>query len=432
MIYEIISKNDVPTSQMHIYLKNKTGDDGGIYPEIFHDLALKESVNGLYAFAIACVITNNFTDTSKFLKDYPSKEVATLGLIQYIKGMATTVQLNSQCVNPRYNNLIDIEQLGMSPTLLNLDGDLLYKHYDNTKYFSKEAADEAEDSFPYWVINTVKEIMECEELMKPTTKQYELPYYIQNISFNEIPIVNKINGTEGNIIGMIPPSGKEAVIGIKDGYGILGTAENAYIQLTDNIQPVKHMVKESELDLDVGTLKLPEGDFYVKCKKGTLICGGYGINNHYFACKVHSYTEGDIIHIKGLFHNAGIVDDGIYVQFDSNTVCLTKAPEDHTKKEQETPSIATGLGSGIPPIGPDCTYLVIIPMTSREAASEAIFKILKKSPYKNAYIDVDLDNKITIVVYGDKDSSNAIKVKKKILAVFGYKAMVIEYDKFYK
>lgn len=432
MIYEIISKNDVPTSQMHIYLKNKTGDDGGIYPEIFHDLALKESVNGLYAFAIACVITNNFTDTSRFLKDYPSKEVATLGLIQYIKGMATTIQLNSECVNPRYNNLENIKQLGMSPTLLNLDGDLLYKHYDTTKYFSKEAADEAEDSFPYWVIKTVKEIKECTELMKPATKNFELPYYVQNISNEYIPIVNKVGSTsEEDIIGKIPPTGKEAIISIKDGYGKLGSSENAYILLSDKLQPVKHLVNMSELDSDTGTLKLPDGDFYVKCKKGSLICGRPGTNSNYNAHYDYSYTEGNIVHITGTFHNRGILENGLYVRLHSDDVYIVKAPEDHTKKE-ENPATAVGIGSTTPPIGPDCTYLVIIQMPSQETASDAIVKILKTSPYKNAYIDVDLDDKVTIVVYGDSDYNNAVKVKKKILAVFGYKALVIEYDKFYK
>ena len=53
MIYSIISNNDIPVTQMHTYLKNETNDDGGNIPEIFNDLALSESVNGLYAFAIA-------------------------------------------------------------------------------------------------------------------------------------------------------------------------------------------------------------------------------------------------------------------------------------------------------------------------------------------------------------------------------------------
>lgn len=430
MIYEIISKSDIPTSQMHIYLKNKTGDDGGIYPEIFNDLAISESVNGLYAFATACVLTNNFTDMTKFLKGYPSKEVATLALIQYMKGMATTVQLNNECVNPLYENLNLINKLGTAPTLLNLDGDLFYKHYDTEKYFSKEAADAAEDSFPYWVINIVKEITNCVEIITPKVKKYELPYYIQNISNDYIDIVRKRGKyTESDVIGRIPPSGTEAVIDIKDGYGILASSEKAYVLLTDKLRPVKHVISEEELNIDNGTLKLPEGEFDVVCKNNALVDGGYGINNHYFSIGHHCYNSGDTIHIKGLFRNAGIVEDGVYVQLHSDCVSIKNDVEDHTKNEEIEGAVET---IEHPSVFKNCQYLVIVPMPSEKVAYDAGMKIIKKSPYKNAYIDVDIDDKYTIVVYGDNDSSNAIKVKKKILAVFGYKAIVIEYNKFYK
>lgn len=433
MIYEIISKNDVPTSQMHIYLKNKTGDDGGIYPEIFNDLAITESVNGLYAFAIACVITDNFTNMTKFLKDYPSKEVATLALIQYIKGVATSVQLNSKCVNPLYDNLVEINKLGTSPTLLNLDGDLFYKHYDTSKYFSKEAADEAEDSFPYWVINKVKEIRDCTELVKPSTKVFELPYYIQNISNESVPIINKRGkATEENTIGKIPPSGTEALIAIKDSYGVLASSENAYVFLTDKCQPIKHVVQLSELDLDVGTLKLPDGEFDVLCKKGVLINAGHGINNHYFNDESHSYKTGDIIHIKGLFRNAGIIDDGIYAQLHSDYVSIVQPGEDHTKNDDIPENTVVQKSVIEPPVGINNKYLVIIQMPSEEAATNAVVKILKKSQYKNAYIDIDKSNNVTIVVYSDNDLTNSNKAKKTILAMFGYKATVIEASEFYK
>ena len=436
MIYEIISKNDVPTSQMHIYLKNKTGDDGGIYPEVFNDLSISESVNGLYAFAIACVMTDNFTNTSKFLKDYPSKEVATLALIQYIKGVATTVQLNNKCVNPLYNQLEDIKQMGMSPTLLNLDGDLFYKHYDTSKYYSKEAADNAEDSFPYWVINTVKEITECTEIVAPVIKNYELPYYIQNISNEKVPIYDGISKSN-NIIGYIPPSGVEPVIEIKNGFGILGTSEKAYVYLTDKVRPIKHVVDLEELNIDSGTLKFPDGEFDVTCKKGCLIVAGHGINNHYTGIDELSYHDGDTIHIKGLFRNAGIIDDNTYVQLHSDCVTI-KIPEEHRKKNEILDQLVESIENKVdkeindPQIFDNCKYLVIIPMASEEVATQAITKILNKSPYNKAYIDIDLDDKVTIVVYGDNESANVIKVKKKILAVFGYKALVIEYDKFYK
>ena len=431
MIYDIMSKNDVPTSQMHIYLKNKTGDDGGIYPEIFNDLSISESINGLYTFAIACVITDNFTNTTRFLKGYPSKEVATLSLIQYIKGMATTVQLNKQCVNPMYNNLSEINQLGLSPTLLNLDGDLLYKHYDTSKYFSKEAADEAEDSFPYWVINIVKEITNCVEIIKPAAKVYELPYYIQNISNEYIPILSRRGPvTEESTIGKIPPSGTEAVIAIKDGYGVLASSENAYVFLTDKVQPCKHVVEMSELDSDTGTLKLPVGEFDVVCKNNVLINGSYGINNHYFSNEVHMYHGGDTIHIKGLFRNNGIVSDGIYVQLHSDCVYIKNLSEDHTNIEENVPVEEKNVIDFSSPFY-DCKYLVIVPVASEEAAQQAIMNILKKSIYKNAYIDIDKDDKVTLVIYGDNDSSEVVKVKKKILAMFGYKANIVETNVFY-
>jgi hypothetical protein len=216
-----------------------------------------------------------------------------------MKGMATTVQLNNECVNPLYENLVTINKLGTSPSLLNLDGDLFYKHYDNEKYFSKEAADAAEDSFPYWIINIVKEIKTCTEIISPTIKTYELPYYIQNISNDYIEIVNKRGKiTEKNVIGKIPPSGTEAVIAIKDGYGILASAENAYVLLTDKLKPVKHVISDEELNVDNGTLKLPEGEFDVIVKHGSVICGNYGTNIHYFNKDNMYYNNGNEIHIK--------------------------------------------------------------------------------------------------------------------------------------
>lgn len=432
MIYEIISKNDVPTSQMHIFLKNKTGNDGGIFPEIFNDLAIAESVNGLYAFAIACVITDNFTNTAKFLKGYASKEVATLGLIQYIKGMATTIQLNKECVNPLYHNLSQINQLGIAPTLLNLDGDLFSKHYDTSKYFSKEAADAAEDSFPYWVINTIKEITSCTEIIKPVAKVYELPYYIQNISNEYIPILNKIGKvTEDNIIGHIPPSGTESVIAIKDGYGTLASANNAYVYLTDKMQPCKHVVNMSELDIDNGTLKLPMGEFDIINKTSGIIYGTYGINSHYDSNDKYTYHAGETIHIKGLFHNAGIVDDGVYVNIHSDCVCIKNMSQEHTKKE-EIHEIKDEAQTQIVTPFHEYKYLVIIPASTKEVAQNIIMSILKKSEYKEAYIDIDDAGVFTVVIHGDNESSNVIKVKKKIMAMFGYKTLVVETEDFYK
>ena len=222
----------------------------------------------------------------------------------------------------------------------------------------------------------------------------------------------------------------EAVIEIKNGYGVLASSENAYVLLTDKLQPVKHVISEEELNIDNGTLKLPKGEFDVMIKQGILSVPGYGINHHYFGIEKYGYKSGDIIHIKGLFRNAGIIEDGVYVNLHSDRVSIVNPNKDHTKKEENTITDMKEYMPDMPFEG--FKYILIVPMPSKEVACNAIKNILKKSPYKNAYIDVDADEKYTIVVYGDNDSMNAIKVKKKILAVFGYKAIIIEYDKFYK
>ena len=187
----------------------------------------------------------------------------------------------------------------------------------------------------------------------------------------------------------------------------------------------------SELDSDTGTLKLPDGEFDIVCKTGVTLDGCYGINNHYFNNEVYTFHEGDVIHIKKLFRNYGILVDGIYVQLHSDYVSIKNPSEDHTNVE-EIDTIQEEEGCEIASPFHDCRYIVIVPVASEEAAQTAIMNILKKSPYKDAYIDVDLDGKVTLVIYGDNDSSNVIKVKKKILAVFGYKTLVIEYQNFYK
>ena len=431
MIYEIISKNDVPTTQMHIYLKNKTGEDGGIFPEIFNDLALTESVNGLYAFAVACVVTNNFTDMTKFLKDYPSKEIAVLAFIQYLKGLATTVQLKNKCVNPLYANLHAINQLGNSPSLLNLDGDLIYKHYDKTKYFSKEAADEAEDSFPYWVINTVKEIKTCTEIFQPSIKTYELPYYVQNISDERIPITNAPSTPIfENVIGSLPSTGTEVVVEIVNGYGKLASSENAYIFLSDKVRPFKHMVTSDELDSDVGSLKFPDNEFDIVCKNDGTV-GRHGINSHYNTHYKFIFKRGDVVHIKKIFHNYGIIADGVYIPLHSNDVFIKIPTEDHTKDETNQEVINEITVDDMHAFD-DCEFLVIIPASNEETARLIIKNILTKNRYSDAYIDIDLDNKFTVVVHGDNDASNAIRVKKKILSMHGYKASVVKYSSFYK
>lgn len=299
MLYEIISKDETPISQMHIYLKNKTDNDGGNLPEILHDLAITESVNPLYAFAVYCVITDNLKKEPKNANKYPTKEVMLLAFIQYLKGMATTIGLNKKQVSILYDNLKEAQLLGRSPTLLNLDGDLFTYHYDDNKYYSKEAADEAEDSFPYWVINVVKEIKTSNELIKPKKNVvYELPYYIQNISNSSIPIYDSLDKEKRNVIGNIPPTGLEPVFKIERNCARLLSAMYAYVDLNDKmIIPVKHLENYSELELsDVGEITFPELPFDIIVKDS--IIGRYGINNHYNTDSNHEYKTDDRITIK--------------------------------------------------------------------------------------------------------------------------------------
>ena len=70
-----------------------------------------------------------------------------------------------------------------------------------------------------------------------------------------------------------------------------------------------------------------------------------------------------------------------------------------------------------PTVFKDCKYLVIIPMPSEEASCNAIMKIMKKSPYKDAYIDVDIDE-IDIVDYSKDDQFDTDQISTIQVAEF--------------
>ena len=439
MIYAIISKNDVPTSQMHIYLTNKTGSDGGMIPELFADLSAAESVNGLYAFAIGCVLTDNFTNISSKINTFPSEEVAILALIQYLKGMATTVQLNKQCVTPLYENLKASNILGSAPSLLNLDGDLFFGHYDNTKYFSKEAADNAEDSFPYWVINTVKEIKESNELVTPKKGMvYQLPYFIQNISDQSVPIYNSPNKQIQEEIGKIPSTGIEPVEDIVFGYGKLASAKGAYIELNDTmVIPIKHLESIDELKGDMGSLKIPETPFDIMIKKNCLCNAGFGITNHFYSDDEHSYGEGDIVTINDIFLDSyGIIDSKYYIELNPLYICLANDAKEHTKEEEkevEEEKSENVIDEENLPFK-NSSYLIIVSASSVDTACGIRKKIIEKTSYKNTYIDIDTregETKVSVIITGEDNEKDAIKIRKKILSIVGVKAIVVPYSKIY-
>lgn len=439
MIYAIISKNDTPVNQMHIYLQNKTGNDGGMIPELFSDLSVSESVNSLYAFATACVLTDNFTNIPSGRKEFPSDEVAILSLIQYLKGMATSIQLNKKCVTPLYENLKTANILGSAPTLLNLDGDLFgVHHYDESLYHSKEAADEAEDSFPYWIINIVKEIKESNELVTPKKGVvYQLPYFVQNISQNPIKIYDSPNKNIQKEIGLIPPTGIEPVESIIYGFGKLATSKEAYIELNDNIIiPIKHLESMDELKGDTKSLKIPTPPFDIEIKVGCLCNAGFGISNHFYSDDDHSYKEGDVIHIDDIFLDSyGIIDEKYYIELNPLYVFLSNQPSDdqeHTKKEdnEDTTNEISIMEEDLP--FKNSKYLVIVKTSSGiDTAYNILTKINKKMEYPDAYIDVVNEHSITIVITGTSDESEAIKTRKKILSTIGVKASVIPYSDFY-
>ena len=421
MLYEIISKDETPISQMHIYLKNKTNDDGGNLPEILHDLAVAERVNPLYAFAVYCVITDNLTKEPKNANKYPTKEVMLLAFIQYLKGMATTIGLNKKQVSILYDNLKESQLLGHSPTLLNLDGDLFTSHYDEDKYFSKEAADEAEDSFPYWVINVVKEVKTSNELITPKKNViYELPYYIQNISNSSIPIYDSLDKEKRNVIGNIPPTGLEPVFKIERNCARLLSAMYAYVDLNDKmIIPVKHLENYSELELsDVREITFPELPFDIIVKDS--IIGRYGINNHYNTDSNHEYKTDDRITIKNVYMNTyGITEDEFFIPFDFAHIKFYEEPK--SEESEFTLQEHTKLTDGF---NVKERYVVCVKCTNEQTKIKTL-DILKKHVKGTKPYVYENTTGVFVIIGSYSTFDEACSMRKSSLK-FGCKASVID------
>lgn len=421
MLYEIISKDETPISQMHIYLKNKTNDDGGNLPEILHDLAVAESVNPLYAFAIYCVITDNITKEPKNANKYPTKEVMLLAFIQYLKGMATTIGLNKKQVSILYNNLKESQLIGHSPTLLNLDGDLFTSHYDNNKYYSKEAADEAEDSFPYWVINTVKEIKNSNELITPKKNVvYELPYYIQNISGTSIPIYDSLDKEKRNVIGNIPPTGLEPVFKIERNCARLLSSVYAYVDLNDKmIIPVKHLEDYSELELaNVDEVIFPKLPFDIIVKDS--IIGRYGINNHYNTNGDHEYKTDDKIRITNVYMNTyGVTEDGFFIPFDFSHIKFYEEQkiEESVSISQEHTKLTDGFNVKE-------RYVVCVKCTNEQTKIKTLDILRKHVKETEPYV---YENTMGIfVIIGSYNTFDKACSMRKSSLKFGCKASIID------
>ena len=421
MLYEIISKDETPISQMHIYLKNKTNDDGGNLPEILHDLAVAESVNPLYAFAVYCVITDNITKEPKNANKYPTKEVMLLAFIQYLKGMATTIGLNKKQVSILYDNLKKSQLIGHSPTLLNLDGDLFTSHYDNNKYYSKEAADEAEDSFPYWVINTVKEIKNSNELITPKKNVvYELPYYIQNISGTSIPIYDSLDKEKRNVIGNIPPTGLEPVFKIERNCARLLSSVYAYVDLNDKIIiPVKHLEDYSELELaNVDEVIFPKLPFDIIVKDS--IIGRYGINNHYNTDGGHEYKTDDKICIINVYMNTyGVTEDGFFIPFDFSHIKFYEEQkiEESVSISQEHTKLTDGFNVKE-------RYVVCVKCTNEQTKIKTLDILRKHVKETEPYV---YENTMGIfVIIGSYNTFDKACSMRKSSLKFGCKASIID------
>ena len=348
MIYGIIGLNtEVPLSKFHIYLKEKTGNDGGDLPEAFHNICGMENINSLYAFSVACVITNTFTKIPRH--SYGTRDLAILGLAQTLKTLATTIPLKKKCITPLYDHFKQTGLVGTAPSVLNLDGDLFsFYHYDKETYISREEADMAEDSFPYWVINVAKAIKEAEDLVQPKKDViYMVPYYIQNISQEQVEIYDAPVKTKEHVIGYIPPTGLEVVKSVRNGYGKLMTAKNAYVELNGKkIIPVKHYEDdendiyeladfESLFDIGHDDIKFP---FKITLNDNCSIKCGNGFGSHYKP--EIEYKENKVLEIDELFfHNKyGIIhsDYGdLYIPLDVKLVSFYEPSSKEVKEEQK-------------------------------------------------------------------------------------------------
>ena len=430
MIYEFLSKNETPVSQMHIYLKNKTGNDGGNIPEIINDLAVAESINGLYAFAVYCVITDNLKKEPKIGKDYPTKEVMLLAFVQYLKGMATTVNLNKPRVSKLYENLENNNILGASPTILNLDGDLFETHYDKSKYYSKEVADKAEDSFPYWVLNVVKEIQTSNELITPKKVEFALPYYIQNISSEWVKIYDSPIKSTRKEIGKIPPTGTEPVISININQARLATSMSAWIDLDDKVIPVKHLVNFSELEIESNNLVYPELPFKINVKDK--VTARKGINDHYDSDESHEYKKDDSINITSTYMTTfGVTEDGFYIPLSPDHIYFiddsehTNIPDIQTVEEETIEEPAMGIN--LKPFS-DSKYLIVAKCSNENIAEKHYKNIVTKSEYKNGYA-IKKDKSTYLIIAGADTLEHAIAIKKNTIK-YGCKSTVVLTEEF--
>lgn len=419
MIYNIISNNDVPVSQMHIYLKNKTGNDGGNLPELFNDLASTESVNGLYVFAIACLLTDNFSKKSSL---FSNDDASILCFIQYLKGMATTVQLNHKNENKLYDKLIDTNLLGSAPTVLNLDGDLFKTHYDSNKYHSREVADQAEDSFPYWVLKIVKEIKECEEIIKPKKDvEYMLPYYIQNISSENIYIFND----KKEKIGSIPPSGIEPISEITDGIAKLLTSKSAYINIDNRCKAIKHLESLDEIKNDTKSLVLPTTPFKIKVKKKK-IKTRMGINEHYYPTDIE-YKSNDVITVDELYLDSyAVINNDSFIPLNSSNFVICNDLE--KKLAEPTPQITDAMQTDNEVY--NYTVFINLPNTIKNilgntniSNNKDVEKVIDRLNEKLMIVPKIEDDGLVCGKF--KTEREAVVLKKKILATTGYKATII-------
>ena len=320
-----------------------------------------------------------------------------------------------------YDNLKEAQLLGRSPTLLNLDGDLFTYHYDDNKYYSKEAADEAEDSFPYWVINVVKEVKTSNELIKPKKNVvYELPYYIQNISNSSIPIYDSLDKEKRNVIGNIPPTGLEPVFKIERNCARLLSAMYAYVDLNDKmIIPVKHLKNYSELELsDVREITFPELPFDIVVKDS--IIGRYGINNHYNTDSNHEYKTDDRITIKNVYMNTyGITEDEFFIPFDFAHIKFYEEPK--SKESESTLQEHTKLTDGF---NVKERYVVCVKCTNEQTKIKTLDILKKHVKGTKPYVYENTTG--VFVIIGSYSTFNEACSMRKSSLKFGCKASVID------
>jgi hypothetical protein len=448
MIYGIAELTNISPTQMHIYLKNHTGNDGGNLPEIFYDMAKIESVNGLYTFAIACLLTDNFQKSSPMLSGYSTDELNVLAFTQYVKGLATTIQPNKKIENKRYDTLKSMNLLGLSPSLLNLDGERFgVNHYDTEKYTSREDADHMEDSFPYWVINIVKEIETATEIEDPsTTTDFKPPYIIQNQSDKTVDIYGSDLKT---VIGHMAPSSTECAKKEISGYYQLASAKMAFVKVAENIIPIKHVLEGEEVvapkNFKKQVTKLPDHPFDVIVKEGKTIKPKFGVTENYLESG-NEYKAEDIIHIEDVFEEIyGVTEKSEYILLDVFTVSVYPSELMIKKNKKDSEVIEKTLNTidemdpeeddtsspEFPSFVTTNPWVLIIAVASYKKTTDAIALLKEKGfNYPNQYIDVSGNENYSIVLGGFQKQQDAIKHRKRIVAMTGLRAIVMESKKF--